>query len=406
MGRRAISIVALLLTAVSCTGGTSDGSTTTPTPGSIDTSAPAAPIDPGRLAVVDEQGDIVVMAPDGSERRALTERGENPAVYMQPIWSPSASWLAWGQATGTGFGIGIARADTGEVKTLTTPNLPFYTYWSPDNRHLGALHNGQTGVQFQIVDVEAETTELLDEDAPFYFSWNPAGDRVVTHAGVSRAETITPDDDRVELEPTAGNYLAPQWTDAGVFHVVDDHLVLEDAIGVREQVAEVSGLTMFVANPQGTMVAAQSTGGGLDGLTASTEDLPAVRTNAVVVVDVATRDTDLVDQDLALGFFWSADGGSLLVLTTSEDAVVPLVWSSEGQHEFPAYRPSRSMLRDTFPFFPQYAQSVSFWAPDSSAFAYAGTVEGESGVFVQDLDTADPVRVSGGSWVAWSPARP
>ena len=407
MGRRAIPIVALLFMAVSCTSGAA-GETTLPSPEPTASTgiseAPGGDLDPGRLAIVDDHGDIVVMAPDGSERRAVTDRGENPVLYMQPIWSPDGSTLAWGQATGTGFGIGLGRPDRDEVKTLTTPNLPFYTYWSPDNRHLGALHNGQSGVQFQIVDVDAETTELLDEDAPFYFSWSPTGDRVVTHAGQGRVETITPDDERVELDSTTGNYLAPQWTDAGVFHVVDDHLVLEDETGTRTPVAEISGLATFVANSRGTLVAVQSTGGDLDGLTASTEDLPAVRANAVVVADVATGDSEQVDDGLSLGFFWSPDGGSLLVLTTAESGVVPIVWKAGGdREEFAAYQPDRSMLQDTFPFFPQYAQSVSFWAPDSSAFAYAGAVEGQSGIWVQPLGETTPTRVSDGSWVAWSP---
>ena len=64
------------------------------------------------------------------------------------------------------------------------------------------------------------------------------------------------------------------------------------------------------------------------------------------------------------------------------------------------------MLQDTFPFFPQYAQSLSFWAPDSSAFAFAGQVEGQGGIWVQDLAEDSPTMVSDGTWVAWSPARP
>ncbi|HSM44411.1 MAG TPA: hypothetical protein VK969_05275, partial [Acidimicrobiia bacterium] len=228
-----------------------------------------------------------------------------------------------------------------------------------------------------------------------------------THAGQDRAETITPDDDRVELEPTTGNYLSPQWTEAGVYHVVEDHLVLEDEAAVRVPVAQVSGLTTFVANPRGDLVAMQSTRGDLDGLTASTEDLPAVRADAVVVVDVASSDSHLVDNGLSLGFFWSPDGDSLLVLTTTENGVVPIVWKAAGdREEFVVYQPIRSMLQDTFPFFPQYAQSVSFWSPDSSAFAYAGTVDGQSGVWVQPLDGATPMRVSDGSWVAWSAGHP
>jgi TolB protein len=62
------------------------------------------------------------------------------------------------------------------------------------------------------------------------------------------------------------------------------------------------------------------------------------------------------------------------------------------------------MLQDTFPFFPQYAQSVSFWAPDSSAFAYAGAVGDEPGIWIQDLEGDAPTKVSDGTWVAWSGA--
>lgn len=404
MGRRLIWVVALMAVLAAC----DDDSSGPPTSATVatTTTSETPPTDPGRLAIVDASGDIVVMAPDGSNPQAITDRGNNPVLYMQPVWSPDGSLLAWGQRTGTGFGIGIARPGTEESRTLVTPNLPFFTYWSPDNRHLGALHNGDTGVQFQIVDVEDETTEVLDEDAPFYFSWSPSGDRVVTHAGVSRAETITPDGDRVELEPTAGSFLAPQWTQAGVFHVVGDELILEDDTGRRSPVAAVSGLTMFVANPLGSHVALQTTGDG-GPITASTEEIPSVLSDSVVVVEVESGDITTVDGELALGFFWSPDGRALLVLTASANRVVPKVWGLGGEtQEFTGHQPTGSMLRETYPFFPQYAQSVSFWAPDSSAFAFAGAVDGERGIWVQPVDGESPTRVGDGTWVAWSPARP
>ncbi|HUG32746.1 MAG TPA: hypothetical protein VMM14_07635 [Acidimicrobiia bacterium] len=408
MGRRIVWLIALISVLAACSedqdapGETSSTSSTTTTTSTLPEEVPS---DPGRLAVVDSAGNIIVMEPDGSNLQAVTDRGDDPVLYMQPIWAPDGQRLAWGQRTGTGFGIGIARVGTDETKTLTTPNLPYYTYWSPDGRHLAALHNGDSGVQFQIIDVDDETAELLDEDTPFYFSWSPAGDRVVTHAGVSRTQVITPDGEREDLEPTSGTYLSPQWTPNGVFHVVGNLLMLEDAQGQRTPLADVSGLTMFVSNAQGTHVALQTTGGS--DLTASTEDFPAIASNSVVVVEVETGDTEIVDDALALGFFWSPNGRSLLVLTLSGSEVVPTVWTSDGEEQvFSPYVPSRSMLRDAFPFFPQYAQSVSFWAPDSSAFAFAGTLEGESGVWVQALAEEAPRRVSDGTWVAWSPPSP
>lgn len=412
MGGRFILAVAFLLAATACTGDTADFSTPASTSPTTDTSTtsttPPQEIGPGRLAVVDPSEGIVVMAPDGSDRQQVTEGGgseENPALYMQPIWSPDGSMLAWGQRTGSGFGVGIGQPGSDRLTTLTTPNLPFFNYWSPDGRFLGVLHNGQTGVQFQIADVVDESTSLLDEDAPFYFSWSPDGDRVVTHAGATRAETLTPDGERVELAPTTANYLAPQWTPRGVYHVVDDRLVLEDD-GERRPVAAVSGLTLFVANPQGTRVAMQSTGDDGSGITASTEDFPAPTTDAVVVVDVDSGDTEIVDDSVSVGFFWSRDGEALLVLGLDEGRIVPSMWTGGELAEYPAFRPSQTLVRDTLPFFPQYAQSMNFWAPDASSFAFAGQVDGEAGVWVQQLDEESPTRVSDGTWVAWSPARP
>jgi TolB protein len=319
------------------------------------------------------------------------------------VWSPDASTLAWGQVTEEGFAVGIQTPGSGDPTTVSTTNLPFYTFWSPDGENLGVLHNGTSGVEFRMVDVATGTSESLDEDAPFYFSWSPESDRVVTHAGRDRAETITPTGEREALEPTEGGYLSPQWGPNGVFHVADDHLIIE-VDGERRPIVAVTGSTFFVSNPQGTLLALQATGDGSD-ISASIEDLPTVTTEAVVVVDVETGDAEVVSNGLALGFFWSPDGESLLVLTTSDSGVVPRVWNADGEAMvFDSYFPPRSMLEDTFPFFPQYAQSVSFWAPNSSAFAYAGAVGDEQGIWIQDLDAHTATKVSDGSWVAWSAA--
>ncbi|HET8740691.1 MAG TPA: hypothetical protein VFO17_13280 [Acidimicrobiia bacterium] len=391
----------LVIALVACTSETDDGGTT------VDTGQTAQhdPDDSGRLVILDDSGDIVVMRPDGSERLAMTDDAGQTALYTQPIWSPDATTLAFGHVTEDGFAVGISRPEDEEVTSVPTTNLPFYMFWSPDGANLGVLHNGTSGVEFRIVDVDAGTSASLDEDSPFYFSWSPEGDRVVTHAGEDRAETIATDGTRTALDPTAGTYLAPQWTPEGVFHVVDDVLVLETP-EERRAISAVAGVTLFVVNPQGTLVALQSTGDGSD-VTASTEELPTVATRAVVVVDVVTGEAEIVRNGLALGFFWSPDGESLLVLTQTDTGLVPVVWRADSEDlVYDAYLPPARMLEDTFPFFPQYAQSLRFWAPDSSAFAYAGAVGDERGIWVQELDSEDPTKVSEGVWVDWSPAAP
>lgn len=405
MGRRIILALTFALLAAACNDETEPPPssepppTTTPSPV---TSTSLVAGEPGRLAIIDDSGSVVVISPDGTARQPVAEASsENPAIYSQPVWSPDGTSLAWGQQTGSGFGVGIGQPGSDTILTLSMPNMPFYTYWSPDNRHLGVLHNGTSGVQFQIADLELQTTSVLDEDAPLYFSWNPSGDTVVTHAGPERVETIGVDGARETLEPTSPAYLAPQWTDLGVFHVLDERLVVEDLDGRREVIADVSGFTPFVANRQGTKVALHSTTG--EGpATAATEEMPVPPANTVVVVDTATSSMDVVTEGPMLGFFWSPNGDRLLVLDIENRQITPTVWASGETRTFDPFIPHPTLLETTFPFFPQYAQSVSFWSPGSSSFAFAGVVGEEAGIWVQDLGAAAPTRVSDGSWVSWS----
>jgi hypothetical protein len=68
------------------------------------------------------------------------------------------------------------------------------------------------------------------------------------------------------------------------------------------------------------------------------------------------------------------------------------------------FAPSDVFGRDYLQFFQQYAQSMSLWSPDGSAFAYAGTTEaGDSGIWIQPARAgSEPILVSGGVFAAWS----
>jgi hypothetical protein len=68
-------------------------------------------------------------------------------------------------------------------------------------------------------------------------------------------------------------------------------------------------------------------------------------------------------------------------------------------------RPELAIAVDYLQYFEQYAQSMSLWSPDGTAFAYPGTNEdGEEGVWIQSAraDRA-AVLVTDGDFVAWSP---
>jgi TolB protein len=105
-----------------------------------------------------------------------------------------------------------------------------------------------------------------------------------------------------------------------------------------------------------------------------------------------------------IAFFWSPAGDRLLLLTGDPNSG-PFRWRVwQGRERFvgDTFVPSPTFLRDYLPFFDQYAQTITPWAPDGSAFAYAGLHEGESGIWVQPL--AGPRRLIGdGAFVTWTP---
>ena len=69
------------------------------------------------------------------------------------------------------------------------------------------------------------------------------------------------------------------------------------------------------------------------------------------------------------------------------------------------FSPTGLFGRDYLAYFDQFALSISLWAPDGSAFAYAGGSSLEdAGIWVQKVEGGDPIRVSPGEVVLWSPA--
>jgi TolB protein len=357
----------------------------------------------GRLVILDVEGNVAVVDPDGSNLETITDDAGIESLYSQPLWSPDASMLAWGRATESGFSIVLHDLELEESRSVATGNHPFYISWSPDGSRLGVLHNGDGGIDFNLVDVEGTTIRRIDTGAPYYFSWRPDGGLLVTHVGPDTMETIDPADGaRTPGQPTGPAYLAPQWTVAGIFHVFDGSLVLGDEAGGATPVASVDGAVFFVASPDGSKVALQTTGPGDDAFEVGLSEIPVVASDAVVVLDTTTGTIETVTEEQALGFFWSPDGTSLLTLVVGEETLDPVVWRDGKTSRYDGYLPPAAMLQDTFPFFPQYAQSVAFWAPDSSAFTYAGEVDGEPGIWVQQLDADAPIKAADGRWVVWS----
>jgi len=416
-------VVCVLVVATACTAESESGTTETqssttdsgsgtiPATESTVTTATAPPPDlsdlPGRLVVIDPGGDIVTIDPDGSDATPMTDDAGEAALYRQPTFSPAADRLAWAELTSDGAGLGSSDAAGEDRISVAMSSLPFFTYWSPDGSRIGVLHNGTQGsIEFEIVDVEAATAEVLATGTPFYFSWSPESSQVAVHVELDSFATLDLEGNVTDLGATAIGYQAPHWTPAGIIHLGADEIELRQVDGSARALATTPGPVAFVANRQGTRLAVQFfVAGATPGIEAALGETPELPPNRVMVIDVETGElSDVVDSP-SIGLFWSPDGESLLVLRPSSNRpgeLATIVWRDGESTELSTIAPHPAFVEEVLQFFDQYGQSLQLWSPDSSAFALVGAVEGDSGVWVHPVEGGDPVDVYEGSWVSWS----
>jgi len=403
MPLRAVLPLAFALALAACSGQSAVTTTEGP-PTTEDSDRSTEPgVGSGELVILDGNGDVVIINPDGTDRRAITTDAGDDAVYFQPIWSPNSTHIAWGQIDSDGFGVGYRGVEEDDATVVPMVDLPFYLYWAFDGESIGALHNGAAGLDLELVDVASGTSAILDSGTPFSCSWSPTGVGMVIHVGPDRFEMITADGDRHLAGSTSADYYVPQWTDNGIVHVDGAALVVQSPEGPRREVVRVNGFTAFVVNSGGTRVAVQSIRTE-EAIAFQNVEIETVPSNRLAVVDIETGEFEVVHEAPTLAFFWSPNGESLLIFApaSSGDGLIALVWTPDtGMTEYGTFIPSQPVARDLLPFFPQYAQSMSFWSPDSAAFAYPSVVDGTSSIWVQQLDQTTPERVSQGSWVSW-----
>ncbi len=428
--------LAAVVAAAACSGGSSSTEPTTTTVATPSTSssssAPASTAAPGaadlsglpgRLAVVDGDGNLVTMRPDGSDVVALTEDASARLQLSQPTWSPDGARLAWTHVDATGEGDPVFSVETAAVDgsgrtSAATPFPVFYILWDPTGQRLAYLHSGVPTLEIGFVDVGAggDAATTFDTGQPYYFSWSPDGTSLVAHVGADRLDVLDTGGGDPRPLDGPGRFQAPSWGGDGALVYAaagDGGQRLVRRTGEEGEAAELlafDGFIWFVPSPDGASVAFQVVSGdGSQGVTAGLRaaqpaDAPV---GALAVADVATGNVTTLAAEAALAFFWSRQG-TLLSLHPDGDRAGWFRWRAWGNEPFtgPAYRPTLTVARDYLPFFDQYAQSITPWAPDGSAFAYAGRHEsGSEGIWVQPATPGtDPVRIADGSFAVWSPA--
>jgi hypothetical protein len=369
---------------------------------------------PGRLLVLGLDDEITTMRPDGTDRVTLAPSDPKIEERTQPTWSPQGDRVAWTERWEDGKSYLVVADHEGNLSSSPSPAMASYIAWGPDGHSIAITGDDLEGNLFLAVAEPGEPATVIDRGAPLYFDWSPDGQNLLVHI-----------EDRFEYVSLDGADRVPVFAD-GAFRVgvhVRDSIVFGLARDVGESLAiggpEGSDTTellrytapmAYVLDPGEDRLAVMVKGSPesqeLSDVTDS--ELPILGPRRLVVVDAATGDIEEVAAALGVAWWWSPDGDRLLYSTQELiDGIQRLqwhVWDGAESTSFTPFSPTGAFGRGYLAFFDQLARSVDLWAPDGSAFVYAGGsgIE-DAGIWVQPLHGGGPVRVSHGQVAIWSP---
>jgi hypothetical protein len=415
LGRAHLALVPFVaLFAHACSG---SGDTQAPIPdvGSLTTlAARSGDIPPGRLLILGVDDEIVTIRADGSDRVILAEP-DDEVERTQPTWSPDGGRVAWTERrAGSDTYLMSTDSDGGTPEEVPSPVLAVYLAWSPDAEHIAMIGNDDHGSLLLAVARSGGEVTTLDEGAPIYFEWAPDGTALLARVE-GRFGYLALDGSGRTPFPANGEFrLGAHLGDSvvvGTDRDVGEALVIADREGrTQRELLRYAAPMAFTADGAGEELAVMMQGSPESQRLSRVEDtdLPIIQPDHLVVVDTGNGALDEVSAARNVAWFWSPDGTALLYATVEFiDGIEQLMWHTWDGVESTSYQsfsPTGTFGREYLAYFDQFARSITPWAPDGSAFAYAGGNSlADVGIWVQPLGPGEPEMVSPGQVAIWSP---
>lgn len=418
----ALGAVALVSVVVLAWPDTSDSpstsTTSVPSTSAEDTLAPDPTLQalPGRLLVIDGDGRISTMRPDGTDRVTVAPADGSLARRSLPVWSPDGDRITWAQRfTDERIELVVASATGETLSVLEPPFVPTYVAWDPTGRLIAfSGDDGRANQVLVVVDLATAEMTKLAEGAPVYFDWSRDGEMLLVHTA-ENLEFIAADGSARSSIDTDGDFRVPvQLNDSlviGFGREVGHVLTIASAEGAVElEMIRYATPMAFTVGGSGRIAILSK--GSADNQRLSAEpitDLEILEPNNLKVIDSSTGGITHVAEARGVAWFFSPDGDQLAYITEETvDTVQRLqwhLWDGSRIIDMAIFSPAGRFGRDYLAFFDQFSRTTSLWAPDGSAFAYVGgTSTDDLGVWIQRVDSAEPIRVSGGAVAVWSPA--
>jgi hypothetical protein len=357
-----------------------------------------------RLIVLRDDGNLTSMAPDGGAAVALTSEASVSVRESQPVSSPDGRYLAWVEIRADRPSIVVATRAGAIQDEIPLRIAPFFLQWDPTSSRIAYLGGLGVGIGFGVINraTDRPFDHPVGGGSPLYLSWAPDGDELLVHVGPDTLGRTDTKHDLVPLDDAPGTFQAPAWLPDGrtLFDRVDhgmQELVVADGAERRVLTTFHGGGVLFEPSPDGARVAYRI-------------DKADGAANGLYIQDVDGGRPVRVTRDDTTAFFWSPRSDALLLMTPEPDASAaqPLqrwrVWDGGMRFVSTPFLPSQTFFQQYVPFFDQYAQAITPWSSDGTAFAYAGVNDGGGGIWVQRVERgAAPELVSDGGFVMWSP---